>query len=365
MTGNERGSVGGTGTPGNQWGPTGWTRLFTTEMGGQISWLIPAALLGAVAALWLTRRAPRTDRTRAAVLLFAGWLVLMGATFSFSKGIIHPYYTVALAPPIGALVGIGASLLWSRRRSLFARLVLAGGLVATVAWAFTVLGWSPQWHPELRWALVVVGCLAAVGLLLMARAVPRLLLAALGALGLAAALGAPAAYSLDTAATAHTGAIPSAGPAVAGGLAGPGGFRGFRGFGGFRGPRGFGQFGPGGGTAAPPPFGTGPGGAGAGGTPGLRGSGRLGIGRGSPGAPAGGLLDASKPGRQLVALLEQDANRYRWVAATVGANSAAGYQLATREPVMAIGGFNGTDPTPSLAAFERYVAERRVHYYIA
>ncbi len=32
---------------------------------------------------------------------------------------------------------------------------------------------------------------------------------------------------------------------------------------------------------------------------------------------------------------------------------------------MAIGGFNGTDPAPSLAQFEQYVAEGKIHYYIS
>jgi hypothetical protein len=52
------------------------------------------------------------------------------------------------------------------------------------------------------------------------------------------------------------------------------------------------------------------------------------------------------------------------VAATTGSNSASGYQLATDDPVMAIGGFNGTDPAPTLAQFERYVADGEIHYYI-
>ena len=80
---------------------------------------------------------------------------------------------------------------------------------------------------------------------------------------------------------------------------------------------------------------------------------------------AGGLLNASTPGKQLVALLESDASRYTWIAATTGANSAAGYQLATDDPVMAIGGFNGTDPSPTLAQFQKYVAEGKIHYYIS
>ena len=63
--------------------------------------------------------------------------------------------------------------------------------------------------------------------------------------------------------------------------------------------------------------------------------------------------------------LEAEAGHYTWVAATVNSNSAAGYQLATDDPVMAIGGFNGTDPAPTLAQFERDVAAKKVHYFIS
>lgn len=66
----------------------------------------------------------------------------------------------------------------------------------------------------------------------------------------------------------------------------------------------------------------------------------------------------------MVTLLSADADRYTWVAATTGAQNAASYQLASRQPVMAIGGFNGSDPYPSLEQFQRYVAEGRIHYFI-
>jgi len=46
------------------------------------------------------------------------------------------------------------------------------------------------------------------------------------------------------------------------------------------------------------------------------------------------------------------------------AGSAAPLQLAGGEPVMAIGGFNGTDPTPTLAQFERYAADHEIHYFV-
>ena len=79
---------------------------------------------------------------------------------------------------------------------------------------------------------------------------------------------------------------------------------------------------------------------------------------------AGGILNASTPGAALTKLLQADASHYTWVAATTNSNSAAGYQLASDDPVMAIGGFNGTDPAPTLSQFEKYVAEGKIHYYI-
>ena len=355
LTGNETGSVGG--GPGGGWGETGWARMFGADVGGQVAWLLPAALLLLAAGLWLTRKAPRTNRARAAFALWGGWLVVTGVVFSFMQGIFHAYYAVALAPAVGALVGMGATGLWEVRRNLVARWWLAGTVAVTAVWSWVLLRRTPDWHPELA-PLVLLGGLAVAALI---AAVPwqgragsswagrggRRMAAAVAGAGLLVALAGPAAYSLDTAATAHGGAIPSAGPAVQGG--GPGGGPRGGGFGNGGGPpRGFGRDGggPGGtGQAAPGQGGMAPGGAG----------GRGGM---------GGLLDGGTPGAELVTLLQQGADGYTWVAAAVGANSAAGVQLATGEPVMAIGGFNGSDPAPTLAQFQQYVAEGRIHYFL-
>ncbi|MCU1605037.1 MAG: hypothetical protein JWP46_1502, partial [Modestobacter sp.] len=78
----------------------------------------------------------------------------------------------------------------------------------------------------------------------------------------------------------------------------------------------------------------------------------------------GGLLGASDPGAEMIAALTENASSYTWVAASVGANNAAGYQLATGDPVMALGGFNGSDPSPTLAQFQAYVAAGQVHWFI-
>jgi 4-amino-4-deoxy-L-arabinose transferase-like glycosyltransferase len=78
----------------------------------------------------------------------------------------------------------------------------------------------------------------------------------------------------------------------------------------------------------------------------------------------GGLLNASTVSDEIKALLDANADSYTWVAAAVGSQSASGYQLATGDPVMAIGGFNGSDPSPTLAQFQQYVAEGKIHYFI-
>lgn len=67
---------------------------------------------------------------------------------------------------------------------------------------------------------------------------------------------------------------------------------------------------------------------------------------------------------EVVRLLSADAGSYTWVAATIGANRAASYQLTTGDPVMPIGGFVGRDPSPTLAQFQGDVANHRIHYFI-
>lgn len=316
LTGDEAGGLGNT----NQ--DAGWLRLFGAEMGGQVSWLLPAALLLLVAGWWMSRGAPRTDRTRAAFALWGGWLLVTGLVFSLSNGIIHPYYTVALAPAIGALVGMGVGVLWPLRRQPAAVLVLAGAVVLTVSWSTVLLGRMTDWQPWLRMVVPVTGLIAAA-ILLLSQQVGRWLAGTAAVVALLASLAGPAAYAVDTAATAHSGAIPSAGPVGIGGFGPVAGFRG--GPGGFRG-----------------------------GTTGFR---------GGPGGMLG-ILGGSTPSTELVNLLRANAGAYTWVAATVGSNNAAGYQLATDDPVLAVGGYNGTDLSPTLAAFEQYVRAGKIHYFI-
>jgi 4-amino-4-deoxy-L-arabinose transferase-like glycosyltransferase len=403
LDGSESGSVGGHATTAGSgmWGPTGLTRLFNSEFGNMMSWLLPAALVMGAVLLVVTVRATRTDRERAALLLWGGTLVGTGLVISLAKGIIHPYYTVALAPPLAGLVGISAVGLWQRRSSWVGRAGLAAALAVTVAWGATLLSRTPTWFPSLRYVLIVVGILA--GLIILAlpllRKIPRTATAAAVVLGLGAALVTPLFSTVATADTPHSGAIPSVTPSAQGGFGGPGGTfpgvggrgfggarfggRGTGGAGGFGAPPALGGTGTGAGTGAAGgfpaggfpaggfpaggfPTGGSAGGGFGGGTPraGGAGLGRAGGRLGGAGG-GGGFLSSSTSNAALTKDLKADASHFTWVAATVNSNSAAGYQLASDEPVMAIGGFNGTDPTPSLAQFEKDVAQGKIHYFIS
>jgi 4-amino-4-deoxy-L-arabinose transferase-like glycosyltransferase len=388
LNGEETGSVGGGGGGGNtgQWGATGWDRMFNSEIGGQISWLLPAALILLAGGLVATRKRKRTSTSRGLFLVWGGSLLITVAVFSYMAGIFHQYYTVALAPYMAAVIGMGAGILWEQRAEIWASITLAASVVAAAGWSYVLLDRTPDYLPWLKWPVLIGGLAAALGLTFAGRIDRRLALAA-ASVGLVAALAGPTAYTVSTLRDGHTGSIVTAGPAGAsmmgggpgGGGAGRGGFGGGPGGQNQRNQQGGGTGGfPGGGMPGQNQQ-NGNGGTqnGNGGTQG-RGQGQNQQG-GMPGGQAGdgggmgggmgggvgGLLNGASVTDQAKKLLAADSGKYTWAAAAIGAQNAASYQLATGDAVMAIGGFNGTDPSPTLAQFEKYVADGRIHYFIS
>lgn len=320
-------------------GNTGLTRLFNSQMGGQISWLIPAVLILLVVTLWIVRRNWKSDRTVPALLLWAGTFFVTGIVFSFGEGTIHSYYTVALAPAVGAIIGIGVEVLWRQREQLVSRLGLAAAIAATAVWAFVLLNRTPTWYPWLRFVILLIGGIAAIVIAIGPRLGRNVMLGAAAA-GLAASLAGPFAYTIQTIATPHTGSMPSAGPTTSGG--------------GFLGNFGGGQMPPGNNGTNPSTEQSG--------NPGGGSFNNSNAGNFKQGGPGGGN---ETPGNAIVKLLKKDASKYTWVAATVGSQSSAPYQLATGEPIMDIGGFTGSDPTPTLSQFKKYVSGGKIHYFIS
>ncbi|MFC9352763.1 ArnT family glycosyltransferase [Arthrobacter sp. NPDC057013] len=361
ITGSEGGVGGGIpggggGTGGNVGfgGAAGITRMFGTSFGGEVSWLLPSALILLVAGLWFTRREARTSRTRAALVLWGGWLLVTAGILSFMSGTVHPYYAVALAPAIAALVGIGAVELWRGRAFLPARITLAATVLAGSVWSAVLLGRDATWLPWIRVAVVILGVMAAVALLLRLdslKAVPARFRKAAAASVVAVSLLAgglgSTAWTFATAAQPHSGSIPTSGPSPSA-MGGPGGLGGRAGF---AGPAPTGSTG--GGTAF---GGNMPDGAAGGTFPGGSG-GAMGAG-GAMGSDGAGAANS-----ELTALLK--ASTAKWSGIVSGASQAASLELATGTNVIALGGWNGGDPYPTLAQFQEMVANGEIGYFIS
>ena len=382
LTGDETGSVvpgasSAAASQGGMWGETGITRLLGSDFAGQFAWFALIALAGMVVGVAAVRvlrrmacrrveegtldsaglaRVEELSRMRYAfIAVFGCWLVVTWLTFSFMAGIFHQYYTVALTPAVALLAAAcvrGLRELWGH---VGARLGAAVLVVVSGLWAFVIIARS-GWLAWTGWAVLAASFVAS--LLLMAdagRAIalpaadcgervapptrPSTLAGAAIALAVVALSWGPISWTACTIVTGHTGSIVMAGPS--GAQSGPGGGR------------------PGGAA----------GGNGAGSMDGSSGGkdAFAGSSAGGEAAPSpGGLLGGDgSSNSEVAALLQQNASGYRWAAATTGSQSAAGYQLASELPVMAIGGFNGSDPAPTLEQFQEYVEQGLVRYYLA
>jgi 4-amino-4-deoxy-L-arabinose transferase-like glycosyltransferase len=299
-------------------GDTGILRMFNEQMGGQISWLLPLALLGLLAGLWVTRTARRTDLKRAGYLLWGLWTVVTVLVFSFAKGVMHPYYAIVIGPGIAALVGAGSVALWRLgRHNRWLGWLLPAAVVGSALWSAALLTRSSDFAPGLSTAVIVLGSVSAVAIVvtLLRHWLPRWLKAIAGVTAVLVTsvtlLAGPFAYDLYTVSHSVTGASPAAGPATPATA-------------GFSGPWGTGGF-------------DGPG--------------------------AGGNLQATAP-TGLIAYLEANQGTAKYLVAVEGAITGTPVILATDEPVMAMGGFMGGDPTPTLDQLKALVSAGKVRYIL-
>lgn len=281
-------------------GAVGWLRMFNIANGGQIAWLIPMAVAGLIAGLWLTRRAARTDLHRAGWLLWGTWAVACFVTFSRAEGIFHPYYTVQLAPPLAALAGAGSLALWRLgRTNRWLRWALPAAILATAALAVALLAQTPTYMPWLRSLVIGGSVLGVVGLWLGTYLRQKAMVTVAAGLATVALLAGPAAFAYTTVHNSATGSIVFAGP---------------------------------------------------------NGSTTAGTGFGPSGS---GTTDAG-----LVSYLEANQGDATYLVATFGSQSSASIIIASGKPVITIGGFSGSDPAPTLDQFEAMVADGQVRYVL-
>jgi 4-amino-4-deoxy-L-arabinose transferase-like glycosyltransferase len=341
-------------------GAPGPLRLLDQQLAGQISWLLPLALFGLIAAVGRQGRRWPLDPRQQALVLWGIWLLTEMVFFSVA-GMIHRYYLVMLAPPIAALVGIGALALWEHyRRPGLLGWLLPLALVTTAALQLAILADEPDWSRRLTLPLSGLSVLAT-SILVAARLRGRMrhtaapaLAVGLGGLVLLVAPAIWAAYPLaDTGGMRNM--LPFAGPAS---LGGPGPFGG--------------PVPPG----APPPDGPPPiaGGSAPPGSPppaggpssgGLPPDGPVPPFMGPP--PAGGPppgMDAATADPRLLSYLAANRADARFLVAVPSAMQAAPIILATGEPVMALGGFAGGDRILTTDALATRVGAGDVRFFL-
>ena len=290
-TGGRGGGPGGVGFGGE----TGVLRIFNESFGPNITWLIPVALISAGLVIWLLRRAPRRNKERVGVLLWLGWLLIHIVIFSMTSGTIHPYYVVAMAPAVAALVGIGAPYIWQAytRRTKVAWILLLSIALTTIL-SIIMLGYGNYW-PWLMWLVMIAGGVATILTLLPLSQTKRLKQIILG-LAITAGMAAPIVFSVSTVATAHSGSIPTAGPGAS--------------------------------------------------------------------AMSNTNNESARAESTLVSFLLENRHGTTWLATVNSANESAPIQLSSGQPVMAIGGFNGSDSTLTLSQLKQLVKQGKVRYYV-
>jgi 4-amino-4-deoxy-L-arabinose transferase-like glycosyltransferase len=283
-------------------------RLFSHHVGGQIAWLLPLALVGAVLGLAGSRRSRRSSPAFGAYVLWSVWGIVAYLLFSFSVGVFHAYYTSLLAPPVAALSAAALVTLWhAATRSLSGALALALAVTGTAILSFVLLSHAGTFVPWLRWVVLAAGAIAALTAIashLSERPLQRSATAwlAVGA-GTVAVIAGPAAYSIATVSRSHTGYDATAGPTV------------------------------------------------------------------NEGAPAKAVarpdaLSAQQSLALLIPYLSAHRQGARFVVAATDARTADPIALASQEPVITVGGFAGGDPTPTIAQLKQLVSSGQLRYVL-
>lgn len=80
-------------------------------------------------------------------------------------------------------------------------------------------------------------------------------------------------------------------------------------------------------------------------------------------AMRGSNNESSQANSQLVQYLVEHQNGATWLVAVASANESAAIQLTSGQPVMAVGGFNGSDTPLTLEQFKQLVKAGKVKYY--
>jgi len=334
--------MGGGGRPpgaGNGGFGTGWTKLLGSNYGPEIGWLYPLAILALVLGLIWTRRAPRTDRARAGLVLWGTWLLTAGLVFSKMTSIPHTAYMATLAPPLAALSAAGITMFWQAHRAGGRRSwILPAAVAAEVAWTLFVWRDYSGFLPWARTALLAAGAVSIIVMVAakLSRRIPtRAAIAGLTA-GVLAMLAAPATWAASVLDTKYGGTSFNASAGPAGGMGG---------FGNRSGP-----------SSESPTQRYGirvPQGQGASGS--------------SPSGGPGGMLATTTltaEQRQIYNYVTTHRDGASYLMAVQSWSQASPYILATGQEVMPMGGFSGSVPQPTLTQVKKLVTDKKLRFFL-
>jgi 4-amino-4-deoxy-L-arabinose transferase-like glycosyltransferase len=310
-------------------GSAGWGRLFSYNVAGQISWLIPTAVVGIVILFVL-------KFNRALTTFLSLFFLTLFAMFSLVAG-IHQFYTTILAIPVALLIAlsVGEALVQKKHIYIVALLNVAG---------LSALYFSSLYGNYMHLLAYIQGAIVVATVLVIFiehHHVARYVIPTATILALSLT---PAAWSFD--APKHSNSINP----VAGDGSEIGGMRGRAFAGGPNGTRAnFGnmpprpQFNGQANGQRPPQF--------NGQRPSMN------------NAPMGGGF-GQQDNSSLVKYLKKNRGSAKYLLVTFGAQTAASFITATGDNVMPIGGFDGSDPTPTFARFKELVQNGEIRYVL-
>lgn len=287
----------------------GLSRLFNANFAPEGAWLLFTALTCMLALVMLWRESGYVSRAKTGLMAIAvAWLATVFIVLSYMGTMTHTYYVFSLGAPIAVVVPLGVALLWKLRRRLIPRAMGVVLLLGTGYVAMRIFEYSDGWG---IWPVTAIGVtvLAAAGWLLAASRTQVLITKVLITLVL---VWGPLATDTITLSAAHFGTNPLSGPVSN--------------------------------------------------NPGTLSAHLDAARRGDP-PLARQLGFGAEPSTQVTALL-RNAQASEWAAATYTAQNAAQYQLSSQRPVIALGGWLGTDPAPTLDQFKSLVSSRRIAYFI-
>ncbi|MFD2618536.1 ArnT family glycosyltransferase [Terrilactibacillus laevilacticus] len=326
-------------------GETGPLRLFSKELSGQASWLLPFTLFTVIGLIVLYRRQRRFTIQHKITLFWVTWLVPMMVFFSIA-GFFHQYYLSLLGPAVAALVGIGSTILWQlyKEDRGFAGCLLPIAILFTFVFEAIVL-LENRSGISITWSMMalIIGCLSFFTMMLLRKRkeVSHYVISAI----LLALLIAPLGWTLPSTFNHTNSSIPVAGPSsiTSGGMGGaPGG-----------------QMGKLSNRMSENNM------------PQFNGASNetLGIAQGQntmkfgnqTGQPRG---IEGENNTELLTYLKKHYNGEKYILATVSAQSAYSIMMNSSYAVMAMGGFSGSDPAVTPAKLAKMTKTGEVKYFL-